>query len=76
MKENVEEKIKGAWVRKIEEEHAFNYLNNYSENVNNGRTVPLLVDILNCEHGCNIGTGTCIERIEKDKIIAIIRGVQ
>jgi iron only hydrogenase large subunit-like protein len=60
LKENVEVKVPGAWVRQIEgHEHAYNYLQNYSKRVKESRPVPLLVDILNCANGCNIGTGTC-----------------
>ena len=58
LKENVEAKVKGAWVRQIEGEHAYHYLENYNHNVRDGRPVPLLVDILNCANGCNVGTGT------------------
>lgn len=59
LKENVLQKVKGAWVRQIEGEHcAYDYLKEYSERLKQGKPVPLLVDILNCSNGCNIGTAT------------------
>lgn len=59
LRENVEQKVANAWVRQVEgQEHAYPYLDEYSERVRLNRPVPLLVDILNCPHGCNIGTGT------------------
>jgi methyl-accepting chemotaxis protein len=34
-------------------------LREYAERSKSARKLPLLVDILNCAHGCNLGTGTC-----------------
>lgn len=60
LKENVEQKIKGAFIRQIEgHDHAYSYLKSYSKNVKDKKELPLLVDILNCSYGCNFGTGTC-----------------
>ena len=59
LKENVEVKVKGAWVRQVEgHDHAYSYLKEYSERLKKNQPVPLLVDILNCAKGCNIGTAT------------------
>ncbi len=59
LRENVEVKVKNAWIRQVEgQEHAYNYLDDYSERLKHGDPVPLLVDILNCPHGCNLGTAT------------------
>lgn len=58
LKENVEARAPGAWVRQIEGDHIFDYLDDYMERINVRKPVPLLVDILNCTYGCNIGTGT------------------
>ncbi|MCL2845668.1 MAG: methyl-accepting chemotaxis protein [Chitinivibrionia bacterium] len=45
-------------IRKIEGVHTvFPYLDKLKENIEKGNN-PLLVDCLNCEHGCNGGTGT------------------
>lgn len=60
LRENVEHVVDGAWIRQVEgSELAYEYLEEYAERVHSKQPIPLLVDILNCEHGCNIGTGTC-----------------
>ncbi|HWR38291.1 MAG TPA: [Fe-Fe] hydrogenase large subunit C-terminal domain-containing protein [Patescibacteria group bacterium] len=62
LRENVEYHAPGAWVRQVEgPEHAYHYLRSYADRCRAQRPIPLLVDILNCLHGCNIGTGTCKE---------------
>jgi len=59
LKENVEAKTKGVWIRQIEGEHStYSYLGEYSARLKEGKAVPQLVDILNCSNGCNLGTGT------------------
>jgi len=58
LRENVEYHVPGAWVRQIEGEHAYEYLKEYEHRVKNKNDLPLLVDILNCSFGCNLGTGT------------------
>ncbi|MDD3013475.1 MAG: [Fe-Fe] hydrogenase large subunit C-terminal domain-containing protein [Candidatus Gastranaerophilales bacterium] len=60
LRENVEFHVPSAWVRQVEgNELAYKYLDEYTKRVSSGKTIPLLVDILNCEHGCNLGTATC-----------------
>lgn len=59
LKENVVEREPNAWVKRVEgTEHSVGYLDDYSERVKDNKSVPLLVDILNCSFGCNDGTGT------------------
>ncbi len=59
LRENVELYSKEAWVKQVEgTELAYHYLQNYAKRVDANKPVPLLVDILNCELGCNLGTGT------------------
>ncbi|HBV98350.1 MAG TPA: transcriptional regulator [Desulfotomaculum sp.] len=59
LRENVEAKVQGAWIRQVEgHDHAYAYLDQYSRRLAGNQPVPLLVDILNCSKGCNIGTGT------------------
>jgi Na+-translocating ferredoxin:NAD+ oxidoreductase RNF subunit RnfB len=59
LKENVEFHAPGAWVRQIEgTELAYKYLDSFGERVNGNKKLPLVVDILNCEYGCNLGTAT------------------
>lgn len=59
LRENVEYHAPGAWVKQIEGTHAYHYLDEYSRRVKTGQPVPLIVDVLNCINGCNLGTGTC-----------------
>lgn len=69
LKENVEAYVPGAWVRQVEgQEAAYDYLEVYSERIHKQKPVPLLVDILNCPHGCNIGTGACLTEDVMDDI--------
>lgn len=58
LKENVEARVPGAWVRQVEGDHIFEYLEDYLERTGVKKPTPLLVDMLNCTYGCNIGTGT------------------
>ena len=68
LRENVEARIKGAWIRQIEgQNHAYTYLEEYKKRLQQDKKLPLLVDILNCSYGCNIGTGTTKD-IEIDDI--------
>ena len=59
LRENVEFHNQGAWIRQVEgREHAYNYLNQYAKRLHEHKPLPHVVDILNCQSGCNIGTGT------------------
>ncbi|MBP2640798.1 MAG: rsxB 7 [Firmicutes bacterium] len=60
LRENVEFHTGGkAWVRQVEGVHAYDYLSEYADRIKKNEKLPLLVDILNCSNGCNLGTGTC-----------------
>lgn len=57
LRENIEARVEGAWIRQIEgQHHSYNYLNDYKQRISKGKKVPLVVDILNCSNGCNFGT--------------------
>ena len=59
LRENVELLAKGAWVKQVEgSRRAYGYLDEYAKRVAARKPLPLLVDILNCEDGCNCGTAT------------------
>lgn len=59
LRENVEHHVPDAWVKQVEGVgHAYLYMDEYSRRVKNRNKTPLLVDILNCINGCNLGTGT------------------
>ncbi len=48
-----------VWIKQIE--GIFNikhYFEEYIADIEEGKPVPLIVDALNCEYGCNLGTGT------------------
>ncbi len=48
-----------VWIKQIEGIHNLEqYIGHYVEDMELGRPVPLIIDVLNCEHGCNVGTGT------------------
>ncbi|SDH65523.1 [Fe-Fe] hydrogenase large subunit C-terminal domain-containing protein [Desulfosporosinus hippei] len=69
LRENVEARNPDAWVRQIEgPQEACDYLKTYSSRLKQGKSAPLLVDILNCTHGCNIGTGTSLDKSVLDDI--------
>ena len=54
---NVEQHVPGAWVYQVEgQPHACHFLAEYTQQSKHG-ALPMLVDILNCQHGCNVGTG-------------------
>ncbi|SDE07345.1 [Fe-Fe] hydrogenase large subunit C-terminal domain-containing protein [Sporomusa acidovorans] len=59
LRENVEFNTRDAWIRQIEGPgHTYHYLDEYAKRIREAKPVPLLVDILNCSCGCNLGTGT------------------
>lgn len=59
LRENVAHVAPDVWVRQIEgTEKVFHYLDELGARVRAGSPVPTLVDALNCEFGCNHGTGT------------------
>ena len=48
-----------VWVSQIEGSEIFHkYLRDYQARARQGKPLPGLVDILNCAHGCCVGTGT------------------
>lgn len=60
LRENVELHRPGSWIRQVEGPgHAYHYLKEYAQRCNQHQALPLLIDVLNCQNGCNIGTGTC-----------------
>lgn len=48
-----------VWIKQIEGiEHIKSYLDEYYKRIKTRKPVPLIIDALNCIHGCNIGTAT------------------
>jgi Na+-translocating ferredoxin:NAD+ oxidoreductase RNF subunit RnfB len=60
LRENVEHFLgKENLVRQVEgEDRVYHYLKLYVDRVKDKKTLPLLVDALNCSQGCNYGTAT------------------
>lgn len=58
LRENIEFYTNGSvWVKQVEGlENLCEYLDQYKRRVTNQKPVPLLIDVLNCTHGCNLGT--------------------
>lgn len=51
-----------AWVKQVEGiEEVLDYFEQYKKRVFQKKKVPLLVDVLNCKLGCNMGTATSNE---------------
>ncbi|MCL2036051.1 MAG: methyl-accepting chemotaxis protein [Oscillospiraceae bacterium] len=69
LRENVEFHTgRTAWVRQVEgSDMLYDYFTKYSERVKSRKPLPLLVDALNCLHGCNGGTGID-KRIDSDDV--------
>lgn len=60
LKENVYHYEENAWVKQVEGiDNAYGYLDEYAKRFNSKKSLPLVVDILSCAHGCNYGSGTC-----------------
>ncbi|WP_027626440.1 [Fe-Fe] hydrogenase large subunit C-terminal domain-containing protein [Clostridium lundense] len=69
LKENIQAYDENLWVRQIEgQEVVYDYLDEYGERVKKNLQVPNVIDALNCEFGCNIGTGSIKERVFIDDI--------
>lgn len=58
LRENVEYYTDGkAWVKQVEGiDEVCSYLEQYESRIQNSKRTPLLIDALNCKHGCNLGT--------------------
>lgn len=62
LKENVFHYNNKVWIKQVEgTDLAIEYLNEYENRLSSNEQLPTLVDILNCSHGCNIGTGSTNE---------------
>lgn len=60
LKENVEFYTGGkVWVKQVEGIYEVcSYFDQYEKRVQRNKKTPLIVDVLNCTHGCNLGTAT------------------
>lgn len=71
LKENVEYFMgKDVMIRQIEgEKHAYHFLHAYADRVKQGKTLPFMVDALNCGSGCLYGTATDPANEDNDDIL-------
>jgi methyl-accepting chemotaxis protein/NAD-dependent dihydropyrimidine dehydrogenase PreA subunit len=59
LKANVEGRTEGLWIKQVEgHENIYDYLELYGDRAKVQKELPQLVDILNCDNGCNMGTAS------------------
>lgn len=59
-----------VFIRQIEgEKHAYHFLEDYKERVLHNKSLPFMVDALNCAQGCLYGTGVEEEKTHGDDIL-------
>lgn len=75
LRENVEHFLgKEQMIRQIEgEKRAYEFLHEYLKRVQGKKSLPFMVDALNCEMGCIFGTATEPERNTEDVLFEINR---
>lgn len=62
LKDNVLHHMPDSWVYQVEgQPEVRDFLDQYQNRSSDGKELPLLVDILNCKLGCNLGTGSIAE---------------
>ncbi|MBE5942855.1 MAG: 4Fe-4S dicluster domain-containing protein [Lachnospiraceae bacterium] len=73
LRENVEHFLgKDYVIRQVEgEREAYHYLKDYSKRIRQGKELPFMVDILNCQKGCIYGTATEPERNTDDVLLTL-----
>ena len=71
---NVEQYIQDEWIYQVEgQPEAARFLHEYASEKSN---TPFLVDILNCQNGCNAGPGACRsehDKYEVDKAMHVVK---
>ena len=59
LSENIKKYFSDAWIRELSgHEFVYKYIEEYHKRLDNKKQVPLILDLLNCFNGCNLGTGT------------------
>ncbi len=73
LRENVEHFLgKDYVIRQVEgEREAYHYLKDYAKRIREGKELPFMVDILNCQKGCIYGTATEPERNTDDVLLTL-----
>lgn len=76
LKANVEQYVSGEWIYQVEgQPHACRFLDDYTQETHPS-SLPFLVDILNCQRGCNIGTGAICTNEDEYSISRAMYNVQ
>lgn len=76
LRANIEARNKNFWIRQVEgPQEAINYLHIYSDRIKNKQDLPDILDILNCQNGCNIGTASSeqLTQYDIDRIFSNIK---
>lgn len=74
LKTNVEQYVNDVWIHQVEgQPHASHFLDEYAQ-IQGEK--PFLVDILNCQHGCNIGTGAIRGEAESLQVSCALHGAK
>ena len=69
LKENIAAIHPNLWVRQIEGQGiVYKYFDEYADRIKKNMSLPLVIDALNCEFGCNIGTGVLNNNSQIDDI--------
>ena len=73
LRENVEHFLgKDYMIRQVEgEQEAYHFLKEYEQRINSHKSLPFMVDILNCQRGCIYGTATEPERNTEDVLMTL-----
>lgn len=71
LRENVEHFIgKDAFVRQIESpDHVYHFLEQYEKRAEEGKTLPFMVDALNCAKGCIYGTACEADKRDDEDVL-------
>ncbi|MDE5825782.1 MAG: 4Fe-4S binding protein, partial [Lachnospiraceae bacterium] len=66
-----------VFIRQIEgEKHAYHFLEDYKARVLGGKSLPFMVDALNCAQGCIYGTGVEEEKTKTDDILYELQAIK
>ncbi len=68
LRENIEAIDNSIWVRQIEgQDKVYDYIDEYLNRAKRNESIPVIVDALNCEFGCNKGSAAKDEEVSIDE---------
>lgn len=66
-----------VFIRQIEgEKHAYHFLEQYKDRVLGGKSLPFMVDALNCAQGCIYGTGVEEEKTKTEDVLYELQAIK